>query len=83
MMEYLKLSGKVPEERDRLIMFVMTGERTCKHFFKIDVGIGSRSQNLSGDDIMVLVTSSSVIGWKWNRLAGVDGGSGVCGSRGC
>lgn len=64
MTECLKLSGKEPDERDRLIMLVMTGERTDMHFFRRDVGIGSRSQNLSGDDSIIFVISSGVTGWK-------------------
>ena len=80
MTECLKLSGKEPDERDRLMMLVMTGERTDIHCFRREVGIGSRSQNLSGDERMILVTSSLVTGWNSNRLVGVDGGSGVCGS---
>ena len=71
MTECLKLSGKEPDERDRLMMLVMTGERTDMHCFMRGVGIGSRSQNLSGDARMTLVTSSLVTGWKSKILVAV------------
>ena len=59
MTEFLKLSGKMPDEKDRLTMLVMTGTSTDEHFLRRDVGMGSRSQNLSGDICRTLATSSS------------------------
>ena len=53
MTECLKLSGEEPDKRDRLMMLVMTGERTDMHCFRRDVGMGSRSHDLSGDNSMI------------------------------
>jgi hypothetical protein len=44
------------------------------HFFKIVVGIGSRSQEELLDDEMSLEISSAVAGMKWGSRGGVIGG---------
>ena len=78
-MDSLKFDRNVPETNDRLTMLVMVGTRTCRHFFKREVGNGSRSHCLSGEDLMSRVISSTVAGVKDEKVAGADGGSGVCG----
>ena len=77
MIDFLKLSGKVPDEKDRLTIFVITGTSMDEHFFSRDVGIGSRSQYLSGEICRNLVTSSSVTGLNWCKVIGGEEGSGV------
>ena len=54
-MDSLKFDGNVPETSERLTMLVIVGTRTGKHFFKREVGIGSRSHCLSGEDLMSCV----------------------------
>jgi hypothetical protein len=78
-MDSLKFDGNVPETSERLTMLVIVGTRTGKHFFKREVGIGSRSHCLSGEDLMSCVISSTVAGVKDEKVAGADCGSGVCG----
>lgn len=52
----------MPDERERLTMLVMTGTKADEHFLRTEVGMGSRSQYLSGDIWIVLDTSISVTG---------------------
>jgi hypothetical protein len=77
-MDCLKADGNEPVAREILTMLVIAGASTVRHFFNRDVGIGSRSHCLSGADLMRRVISSTVAGWKDVKLAGGDGGSGVC-----
>jgi hypothetical protein len=81
MMDCLKVEGKEPVAKDALTILVMVGARIGRHFFRRVVGIGSRSPCLLGADWMWCVISSTVAGWKDARLAGGDGGSGVCGDE--
>jgi hypothetical protein len=78
-MDSLKFDGNLPEASDILTMLVMVGARTGKHFFKREVGIGSRSHCLSGADRISRIISSTVAGVKDEKVAGAHGGSGVCG----
>jgi hypothetical protein len=55
------------------------GTRIGKHFLKREVGIGSRSHCLSGEELISRVISSTVSGVKYEKVAEADGGSGVCG----
>jgi hypothetical protein len=48
MTESLKVDGKLPDRRDRLIMLVMVGRRTGRHFLRSQVGMGSRLHCLLG-----------------------------------
>ena len=70
MMECLYASGNTPVERDKLKILVITGIKICEHFFNNEVGIGSRSQYLSGEEDRILVTSFSVTGRNAPRQAG-------------
>ena len=65
---------KTPVTRDRLMMLVRVDRRAGKHFFRREVGIGSRSQTVSDALRMNLDTSSSVAGLKKLRLVGVSRG---------
>jgi hypothetical protein len=60
----------MPDEKERLIMFVIVGISTDEHCFSREVGIGSSSQCLSGDKARTFVTPCSVTGVKWNRVVG-------------
>ena len=40
---HLSCSGKIPIERHKLMILVVTGSRIEEHCFKIKVGTGSRS----------------------------------------
>jgi Cft2 family RNA processing exonuclease len=48
-LQLLNWSGKTPVDEDRLMVLVMVGRRTWQHCFKKEVGIGSRSQLVSGE----------------------------------
>ena len=63
-------------ENDRLMMLVIVGTSTGAHFFRSEVGMGSSSQNLSGDARRAFVTSSCETGLNPRKLAGGDGGDG-------
>jgi len=47
--ESLNCLGKMPVVREWLIMSVIDGRSIGRHCFRIDVGIGSRSQKLLDD----------------------------------
>lgn len=76
MIECLNWSGKMPDEKDKLMMLVMVGTRAVEQAFRREVGMGSNSQYLLGDVRSALVTSSSVTGWNSSRLDGADVGGG-------
>jgi len=44
--ESLHCLGKIPVVRDRLRMSVIVGRSIGRHCFRIDVGMGSRSQKV-------------------------------------
>ena len=54
---------KTPVDRDRLMIFVIEG-RTDLHCVRSEVGIGSRSQEKSGELDKSAENSSIVAGWK-------------------
>jgi len=72
--QFLNWLGKMPLEIDRLIMSVNVKSRIWEHCFKRDVGIGSKSQLVSGDLESSLETSSVVTQVKDKKLGGVNGG---------
>ena len=74
--ECLKEEGKEPEERDRLMILVMTGVRTGRHCLRRKVGMGSSSHCLEGDLRMRFVTSSRVVGRSRDSEGGTCGGWG-------
>ena len=51
-------------ERDRLMILVIVGRRTDEHCFRREVGIGSKSQLVSGESDSILEISSIVTGAK-------------------
>jgi len=61
-------------ERDRLIKLLILGSRILEHCFKRYVGIGSKSQLVSGDCERSLETSSVETQVKDKKLGGVNGG---------
>ena len=60
----------MPDAKERLMMFVIVGTSTDEHCFSREVGIGSSSQYLSGDETRIFVTSCSVTGVKLNKAVG-------------
>ncbi len=46
----MNASGKIPSERDKLIMFVMGVMSMSMHSFTKEVGQGSSSQDLVGEE---------------------------------
>ena len=55
-----KTSGKEPDSRDKLTMFVMGVSNISTQDFNNLVGNGSRSQDLSSKERISLLTSSAV-----------------------
>jgi len=47
--ESLNCLGKIPVVRERLTMSVILGRSIARHYFRIDVGMGSRSQKVLDD----------------------------------
>jgi len=45
----MNCSGKIPVVSYRLIMSVIVGENIGRHCFRIDAGMGSRSQKVLDD----------------------------------
>ena len=69
----LKVDGKVPLSSDWLTTDVMVGESKVTFFLTSGVGSGSRSQLLPAHDMMSLVTSWMLTGWKLHREQVTDG----------
>mgnify|MGYP003536654949 FL=1 len=67
-------------ERDRLMIFVIVGRRTDLHCLRREVGIGSRSQEVSGELDKSAETSAMVAGWKKDSSGGLKTG-GRCGEE--
>ena len=61
-------------ERDRLMILVIVGRRTDEHYFRREVGIGSKSQLVSGESDSSLEISSIVTGAKEEKCGRVTGG---------
>ena len=76
----LNTSGKDPVARELLMMLVIVGARTDKHFLSRPVGIGSRSHCLSGADFTSFTISSMVAGSNKCKTEGGEGGLIECGS---
>ena len=62
------LLSTYPSKSEALIRWVSKGTASTAHFFSGQVGTGSNSQDLHGDDINSLWTSLSVAGLKCKRL---------------
>ena len=62
-----------------LMMLVIAGARTDKHFLRKAVGIGSRSHCLSGADFTSFTISSTVTGSNDCKMEGGEGGVTECG----
>jgi len=73
--ESLNCSRKTPVLKERLTMFVIVGRSAGRHCFRIEVGIGSRSQKELDDCEMSLLISSLVAGLKKVGLVGRTLGS--------
>ena len=65
---------------DRLMIFVIEGRRTDLHCSRSEVGIGSRSQEVSGELDKSAETSAMVAGWKKDSSGGLGAG-GRCGEE--
>ena len=57
----LNEDGTVEVPSEMLMMLRMKGKSGSRHCFRSEVGSGSREQSLEGDDIMIVLNSSSVI----------------------
>jgi len=66
--DVLKDLGTLAVSIERLMIFVSIGSSSVLHSFRSQVGIGSSSQDLFGDCIMIFSTSSSVVGRKCVKL---------------
>ena len=67
-------------DRDRLMMFVIVGRRTDLHCLRREVGIRSRSQEVSEELDKSVETSAMVAGWRKGRSGGLEAG-GKCGEE--
>ncbi len=70
-MSLFECIGKIPSERDKLIMFVMGVMSMSMHSFTKEVGQGSSSQDLVGEEEISFLTSSWETGENERRLGGV------------
>ena len=62
---------------DRLMIFVIVGRRTYLHCLRREVGIGLRSQEVSGE---LDKSAAMVAGWKKDSSGGLETG-GRCGEE--
>ena len=62
MCDTFKTSGKEPDSKDKLTMFVMGVSNISRQDFNDLVGNGSRSQDLSWEERINFLTSSAVAG---------------------
>jgi len=67
----LNCSGKTPVLKKRLTMFIIVGRSAGKHCFRIEVGIGSRSQK-ELDDCEMSSYSHSHFSWDLSSLLLLD-----------
>ena len=58
----LKVDGKVPDDKEKLIMFVRVGSMSSINSRRSDVGRGSNEQEVGFDFKIVAFSSASVIG---------------------
>ena len=58
----LKVNGKVPDDKEKLMMFVRVGSRSSINSRRSDVGRGSNEQEIGFDFKIVAFSSASVIG---------------------
>ena len=58
----LKVDGKVPDDREKLMMFVRVGSRSSINSRRSDVGKGSNEQEVGFHFTIVAFSSASVIG---------------------
>ena len=77
--QFLNWSEKTPVDRDRLMICVIEG-RTDLHCLRNEVGIGSRSQEVSGEPDKSAENSSIVARWKQGNSGGLKAG-GRCGEE--
>jgi hypothetical protein len=75
-MACLKQDGKSPVDRDKLMIFVIVGARTGRHFFNRKVGSGSKSHCLSGRRLIMPDISAIVVGRKEPNTGGTMAGAG-------
>ena len=75
----LKHDGKLPVDSNKLMMFVIVGARTGRHFFSRDIGRGSRSHCLSGRRRMMLDISVTDAARNESNDGGTAVGAGECG----
>ena len=57
-----KVDGKVPDDREKLMMFVRVGSRSSIISRRSDVGRGSNEEEVGFDFKIVAFSSASVIG---------------------
>ena len=58
----LKVGGKIPDEKEKLMMFVTVGSRSSTNSRRSDVGRGSNQQEVGFDFKIVAFSSASVTG---------------------
>ena len=58
----LKVDGKVPDDKEKLMMFLRVGSRSSINSRRSDVGRGSNEQEIGFDFEIVAFSSASVIG---------------------
>jgi len=54
----LNCLGKIPVVRERLTMSVIVGRSKGRHCFRIDVGVGSRSQKVLDGNVLMLASTT-------------------------
>ena len=70
----LELIWEMIVERDRLMILVIVWRRTDEHCFRREIGIGSKSQLVSGESYGKLEIASIVTGAEEEKCGGVTGG---------
>ena len=73
-MQCLKEDGKVPDERERLMILVTVGRRIGRHFLRSQVGTGSSLHGFLGESEISLKSSSSEVGAKAAKSDSVNNG---------
>ena len=58
----LKVDGKVPDDKEKLMMFVRVGSRSSTNSRRSDAGRGSDEQEVGFDFKIVAFSSASVVG---------------------
>ena len=76
-MAFFKASAKEPSLREKFTNLVMDGKSILRKFLRRNVGIRCNKYNLAAESLIILETSSSLMGSKALKTGGAKVGASV------